>query len=66
MVYDHNLMRQAEQDIKDAYWDAMERHQSRLEEWYESEYGVRASGDLSHPNLEADSYGPYRYAERDY
>jgi hypothetical protein len=58
MVYDYNLMRQAEQDIKDSYWDAMERHQSRLEEWYESEYGD--------PNLEADPYGPYRYAERDY
>jgi len=58
MPFDHNLARQAEQDIKDAYWDAMERQQSRLEEWYESEYGD--------PNLEADPYGPYRYAERDY
>ena len=58
MVYDYNLMRQAEQDINDSYWDAMERQQSRLEEWYESEYGD--------PNQDADPYGPYRYAERDY
>jgi hypothetical protein len=58
MVYDYNLMRQAQQDIKDSYWDAIERHQAQLEEWYESEYGD--------PNQDADSYGPYRYAERDY
>ncbi len=58
MPFDHNLARQAHQDMKDSYWDAIERQQSRLEEWYESEYGD--------PNLEADPYGPYRYAERDY
>ncbi|NJL98824.1 MAG: hypothetical protein HC924_08440 [Synechococcaceae cyanobacterium SM2_3_2] len=57
MVYDYNLIRQAEQDIKDSYWDAMERHQSRLEEWYESEYGDPNSLDPRDPDyhFECDS-----------